>query len=62
MWVKLLLLSVALAYDISCPDNSKRYCKDNVFTPEFDYEFFEGSNPLTQTGVYMKEYSTRPED
>lgn len=43
----------------ACPQEA-RYCKNGLFTPEYEYEFFEGSLPLTQTGVYMKEYASEP--
>ena len=58
----LLAIQCSSAFGISCPDNSQRFCKNNVFTPEFDYEFFEGSLPVSMIGVYFKQYSSEDAD
>lgn len=62
-FVKTYLTSCLFAFSTGfpCADNSKRFCKNGVFSPEYHYEFFEGSVPISQTGLIMKEYSSNPE-
>ena len=50
-----------LVLGLPCSENTKRYCKDGEFTPEFGYEFFEGIVPISQTGVIIKQFSDLPE-